>query len=299
MIKQIIIFIISMLAGIWTASANKHEIITVEKTGSGKPMILIHGMSCSAGIWDEVADHYKSGYEIHLVSISGFGNPQPVDSHHILKSVKDELISYVKSNNLQKTILMGHSMGGFLSLWAAIEEPELFSIIISVDGLPYYPVLAMPGITPETAQPFVEMMKNQMTGQTPEMRKISQEMIVASMIGNEKYRPRVVEMGLNSNPDVIARAMGEMYTTDLRNDVHNINIPVLALGSWYAYRDYGVTMESSSAAYKAQFNRIPGAKFKMAETALHFIFYDDPEWFFSKVDAFLDSGEPELGSKED
>lgn len=297
MIKQIIILIISIAAGIWSASGN-NNIITVNTIGTGQPMILIHGMSCSADVWEEVADHYKSRYEIHLVTIAGFGNPETVESPEILKSVKEELISYVKNNNLNQPVLMGHSMGGFISLWTASEEPGLFSKIISVDGLPYFPVLIMPGITPETVQPIVEMMQSQMTGQTPEATRVTQEMMIASMIGDETYRPRVVEMGLNSNSDVIARAMGEMYTTDLRPDVQNITIPILVLGSWYAYRDYGVTKESTTAAFNAQFSTTPNVQIDIADTALHFIFYDDPEWFFSKVDTFLDSGKSELGSGE-
>jgi hypothetical protein len=77
MIKQIIIILISMAAGIFSASGN-NNILTVNTTGTGQPMILIHGMSCRADVWEEVADHYKSRYEVHLVTIAGFGNPESI-----------------------------------------------------------------------------------------------------------------------------------------------------------------------------------------------------------------------------
>lgn len=286
MIKQVIIIVISFFVGFWSASAG-NSIIHTEIRGTGQPMILIHGMACSADVWEDVAAYYEDRYELHLVSISGFGNGESIEATHILKAIRDEIIEYSKSRGLHQPIVMGHSMGGFLSLWAAAEAPGVFGKIISVDGLPYFPVLAMPGITPETAGSIVEMMQNNMRNSTPEAARAQQEMMIATMIGDPEKRAAVLKMGMQSNPDVIARAMGEMYTTDIRNQVSAIDVPVLALGSWYGYRQWGVTKESASAGYLAQFDSITNSSFKMAATALHFIFYDDPDWFFKVVDGFL------------
>ncbi len=284
--KQAIMIVITFFMGFWPASAG-NSIIHTEVRGAGQPMILIHGMACSADVWEDVAAYYGERYELHLVSIAGFGNDGSVDAPNVLQAIRDEIIEYTQSRALHKPILMGHSMGGFLSLWAAAEAPGLFGKIISVDGLPYFPVLSMPGTTPDTAGPIVEMMQNNMRNSTPEAARAQQEMMVATMIGDPEKRTVVLEMGVQSNPDVIARAMGEMYTTDIRNQVSAIEIPLLALGSWYGYRQWGVTKASASSGYLAQFDPIPNASIKMAATALHFIFYDEPEWFFEVLDGFL------------
>lgn len=284
--KHVLVIAIFFLIGFFSASA-ENSLIRTEIRGKGQPMILIHGMACSAEVWEEVAAYYENQYELHLVTISGFGNERNIEAPHTLQAIRDAIINYTIKNDLYRPILMGHSMGGFLSLWAGIEAPGLFGKIISVDGLPYFPVMAMPGITPETAGPMVEMMQNSMTNASPKAFRTQQEMMIANMIRDPEKRVAVLEMGLNSNPDVIARAMGEMYTTDIRSQVWVIDIPVLALGSWYGYREWGVTKESASVGYLAQFNTIPDATFIMADTALHFIFYDEPEWFFDVVDGFL------------
>ncbi len=287
MIKQVLVFGISLILGLTFASRG-NRIISTEVRGSGQPAILIHGMACSAQVWDDVASYYSNRYELHLVTIAGFGNNNTIESQHILRAVRDELIDYVVSRSLNKPILIGHSMGGFLSLWAAVTRPELFGKIVSVDGVPYFPTLVMPGITPETAAPLLEMMQQNMTGQDYETARATQEMMIASMIGNEAKRPMVVDMAMKSNGAVIAKAMGEMYTTDIRSLMAYLESPVLVLGSWYGYRDFGTTMESAKAGFKAQFeNNSDLVKVKMAETALHFIFYDEPEWFFKAVDTFL------------
>lgn len=285
MIKQLFFILVSFFIG-FNASASD-AIIQVEKRGQGEAMILIHGMACSSEVWEEVAAYYEDRYELHLVNIAGFGNNQSLEAPHVLKAVRDEIVDYIRTEGLENPVMMGHSMGGFISLWIAAEYPGLLGKIISVDGLPYFPVMAMPGITAETAGPLVEMMQNSMKNPDPEMAKASQEMMIASMIATEEKRAAVVAMGLNSNSSVIAQAMGEMYTTDLREEVHTIDAPVLALGSWYAYRAYGTTLESARKGYEAQFNSIPGARVEMAQKAYHFIFYDEPEWFFTMVDSFL------------
>lgn len=284
--KQILLLMVLFfptITGVYAGS----NIINVKKTGSGSPMILIHGMACSDGVWDDIADRYKDKFELHIVSINGFGNSATIEAPHILEAIRNAIVDYVRTQGLEKPILMGHSMGGFLSLWAAAEHEEMFSSIISIDGLPYFPVLAMPGITPESAATMVEHMNTGMQNQDPETARANQQMIIGSMVANESKRERLVEMGLASNPQVIGKALGEMFTTDLRDQVKGITIPVLVFGSWYGYKNYGATKESSLNGYLLQFESIESAEVHMAETALHFIFYDEPEWFFEVVDQFL------------
>lgn len=283
--SQTTLFVLAILLMANTVKAQ--SILSTTVVGKGRPMILIHGMSCSADVWKDVTAHYKNDYEIHLVTLKGFGNDEGVESDHFLKEVRKELIDYVNKNNLKNTILMGHSMGGFLSLWAAAEEPELFSKVISVDGIPYFPVLQMPGITPESARAFAEQMKIYASNMDEDGYKRQQKMIVASMIANENRREEVIAMGLNSNKMVTTQAYGEMFTTDIRNEMHKIKIPVLVLGAWAAYEQYGSTKSAVEQNYRSQCEDIKSVKICVADEAYHFIFYDEPEWFFEQTDSFL------------
>lgn len=274
-----------VLLTIHLSVAQTAAIVRTQVTGKGQPMILIHGMSCSAEVWEDVVKHYQNNYQIHLVTLAGFGNTNAVEVPHFLDAVKEEIIAYTRKNKLKNTILMGHSMGGFLSYWAAADAPGLFSRIIAVDGLPYFP--ALQGLTVETAKPMVENMRNNMGSMDAAAYENFQKQIVASMIGTEEKRARVVAMGLASNQTMTGQAFMEMYTTDLREKVAAIKIPVLVLSSWYGYRNFGVTKEMTQKGVEAQVARIPSARVEVADKALHFIFYDEPEWFFAQVDNFL------------
>jgi pimeloyl-ACP methyl ester carboxylesterase len=274
---------------IFIHSFSKAELISTRVIGEGQPILLIHGMACSDEVWEETEKKYKSSYQLHIVSIKGFGNDENEHSENYLEQIKNELLAYCKAQKLENTIVIGHSMGGFLGLWMAAEEPKLFGKIVSVDGVPYFPVLQMPGITPETAKPMVEAMENSMTSMSEPERLANQEMIVASMIATESKREKVIKMGLKSNPRIIGKAYSEMYTNDIRPLMSKIEVPVLVFGSWAAYQIFGVTKESVTFGYEQQLKDIKIGKLLVAEKAYHFVFYDEPEWFFTEVDKFISS----------
>jgi len=282
---KLVLLTIVMMINVQFAIAQDQKIISTKVIGKGQPIIMIHGMSCSADVWDEVADYYKDRYEVHLVTLVGFGNKLSVEVPNFLEAVKDELVDYTRKNNLKNTILMGHSMGGFLSYWAASDDQELFSKIVVVDGLPYFP--ALQGLTVETAKAIGKNIRKNAENADESAQAASQKLTVASMIGTETKREKVVQMGINSNQRIIGQAFEEMFTTDLRDRIANIQIPVLVLSSWYGGKDYGATKEFTRMSVESQTSKINDVQIEIADTALHFIFYDEPEWFFSKVDLFL------------
>ena len=120
----------------------------VEVYGKGHPIILIPGYSCSGDVWKATVDNLKANYQLHVLTLAGFAGVPPIDTP-ILKTVKNDLIKYVKDNHLNKPVLIGHSLGAFMSLWVASEEPSLFSKILCVDGVPFISAMSNPSITSE------------------------------------------------------------------------------------------------------------------------------------------------------
>lgn len=174
-----------------------------------------------------------------------------------------------------------------MGLWAAAEEPEIFAKVISVDGVPYFPVLQMAGITPETAKPMAESMKTAMANMDEATVLANQKMIVSSMIATEDKREKVIQMGMNSNTLIVGQAFGEMYTTDIRPLMSKVKVPVLVFGSWAAYQNFGATKESVTFGYENQLKDISQVKLLVADKAYHFVFYDESDWFYAEVEKFL------------
>ena len=83
--------------------------------------------------------------------------------------------------------------------------------------------------------------------------------------------------------------MYELLATDLRDEVAKIKVPTMVMGTWVAYQKFA-TREQILENFKLQYRKLSGVQIEMAPTARHFIMYDQPDWMFSRMDAFLGSG---------
>ncbi len=261
---------------------------SVDVEGHGKPVILIPGLGCSAEVWNETVAHLNAeNFETHALTLAGFGGTAPIHSDHYVETVRDGLASYIKQYKLDHPIIIGHSLGGFIALWFAASYPSLPGKIISVDGLPYLAAIMNPAITPEGAQNMAASISKSITDASPQQYEVNERQTITSMVTSPANIDRELKVNLTSDRNTVAEAMSEMMKTDLRNDISKITVPVLVLGSWIAYKDYGATHDSTLAQYSKQFEKLPSVKIVMNDTSKHFIQLDAPDWFYAQVDAFL------------
>ncbi|MBT1710619.1 alpha/beta hydrolase [Fulvivirgaceae bacterium PWU5] len=281
--------IIALLAGLLfahlTAHDQQHFIVDVK--GKGTPLILIHGFSCNGDVWKETVARYQDRYECHIVTLAGFGGTPPALQPNFLEAVKNDLLAYIKTKKLKSPVIMGHSMGGILSFWAAASAPGTFSKVIAVDGVPFLPGLLNPSATVTSAKPFADDAQKTMAARTREEYKAYNQAVFQTMITSPARIEEVNAFASQSDIPTQAQVLYEIFTTDLREAVAAIDCPVLLLSAWIAYQGYGMTRERSQAAYQAQIAKVPNATLEVSDKAKHFIFYDDPTWFFEKVDMFL------------
>ena len=285
-----IICFLTIVAGAADADQAAHEkqyrAFKVEVTGHGQPMILIPGLSSSGEVWASTIARYKANYECHVLTLAGFAGQPPVKAP-FLEEVRRGLIEYIREKKLSKPVIVGHSLGGFMALWLASAEPDLVGPIIVVDGLPFMPAAMVPHATVETMRPQAEQMRKAiMAPQTPEQRQQMQAMILKTMISDPAKIELATKWGLASDPETVAQAMYEMFTTDLRSDLARIKTPALVIGTWIGLQQYA-TREQVEKVFRDQFARLPNYKFVMSEKGKHFVMFDDPETLFREMDNFL------------
>ncbi len=261
---------------------------TVDVQGDGKPVILIPGLACSAEVWDATVAHLNAEhYQTHALTIAGFGDVAPIKSDHLLQSVRDDLAAYIQQNHLDHPVVIGHSLGGFIALWFASTYPAVPGKVISVDGLPFLPAMMDPAATVESSKAAAGQIRQGMLAASPEQYAARQRQTLESMVTSSANVDRELKAERNSDRATVAEAMSELFTNDIRGDLSKITAPVLVLGSWIAYKQYGATHDSSTALYQAQFKNLPSAKIALSDTSKHFIQLDDPDWFYAEIDSFL------------
>jgi hypothetical protein len=96
-------FSLLLLFFIFQSFAQNTKAFEVRVTGKGKPILLIPGYSCSGEVWKETVDQLKNKYELHILTLAGFGTAQPIQDEEILKTVRNQIVQYVKDKKLKKT----------------------------------------------------------------------------------------------------------------------------------------------------------------------------------------------------
>jgi len=268
-------------------ASTAHPSFTVTVVGKGRPVLLIPGLTCPGAVWDETVARYRGRYQCHVVSLAGFGGlaPQQPVPAHLLQDTRDQLLAYVKAQKLQRPVVIGHSLGGFLALWMAATDPSALGPLEIVDSLPFISAIMNPDLTADQARPQAEQLRQQMS-QASRSLAASRQM-AARLVTDTARITQVGRWGAASDPATVAQALYDMNTTDLRADIARIKQPVLVLGSWVGYKQYGATEASTRAVFTQQYAQLPQTRIELSPIGRHFIMYDDKSWFFTQTDAFL------------
>lgn len=275
-----------LVAGV--APAHPAPSFNVQISGAGKPVVLVPGLACSAEVWDETVKHLNAeGYRTYALTLPGFGGQPAIKTDDYLATVQNDIVQYIHDQHIDKPVLIGHSLGGFLVLKIAAENPDLPSKVISVDGLPFLAAAMMPNVTPEMAKQIGERTRLGILNGDPQHREERSRATLTQMVTSPSNVDRELKVESKSDTPTVAAAMGELLATDIRPEMKNIKVPVLELGTWIAYKNYGATHDSVQQKYTAQFGGNPNVHVVISDTARHFIQLDDQPWFFSQIDAFL------------
>jgi esterase/lipase len=95
-------------------------------------IILLHG---AIGAKDQleplVAELKQNGYTVYTLSFSGHGQ-KSFQTHFGIEQFALELEQFIKENNLDKPTVFGYSMGGYVALYLAKQQPTLLGNIITL-----------------------------------------------------------------------------------------------------------------------------------------------------------------------
>lgn len=107
--------------------------------GSGKPIVILHGLFGSSDNWLTVSKAFAEKYSVFLVDLRNHGQ-SPHTQTHTYEEMANDLAEFLVQNNLEKIVLIGHSMGGKTAMTFAQKYPDKIEKLVIVDISPrYYP----------------------------------------------------------------------------------------------------------------------------------------------------------------
>ncbi|MDQ3607478.1 MAG: alpha/beta fold hydrolase [Actinomycetota bacterium] len=86
------------------------------RRGSGKPLLLVHGLGGSRRSWDTIIDALAARREAIAVDLPGFGDTPPLTGEVTIAALTDALVAFLREHDLTGVDVVGTSMGARLVL---------------------------------------------------------------------------------------------------------------------------------------------------------------------------------------
>ncbi|VUZ46438.1 unnamed protein product [Hymenolepis diminuta] len=101
------------------------------------PILLIHGFASGVGLWCKNLDSLSKTRRVYAFDLLGFGRssrpPFPETAEEVENKFVEVIEEWRKRMDLDKFILLGHSMGGFLAASYALSHPQSIVHLVLID----------------------------------------------------------------------------------------------------------------------------------------------------------------------
>ena len=106
------------------------------RLGSGKPIVILHGLYGSSDNWITIAKNLSDNFTVYLPDQRNHGQ-SPHSDIHTYDSMRDDLFELADDLKLGKFFLAGHSMGGKTAISFALKWPGMINGLLIADISPF------------------------------------------------------------------------------------------------------------------------------------------------------------------
>lgn len=105
------------------------------KEGSGSPLVIIHGLYGSSDNWINIGKRLAEKHTVYMIDQRNHGR-SPFAPTNSYNDLRDDLEEFFEQHQIEKAILLGHSMGGKVAMWFAADFPEKVEKLVIADIAP-------------------------------------------------------------------------------------------------------------------------------------------------------------------
>lgn len=237
-------------------------------------MILLHGWLGSWGLWQQTMIQLGRYYRTYALDFWGFGESGPTRDTYYVPDFISLVDQFMNQLGIAEASLVGHSMGGTVSLSMAIQHPARVSKVVVIGS-------------PITGSSLSFLLK--LFGMRPVATIVHHNLwglklgfwALARFYSRDPNWSEMMNRDLSSTTlESFLLSIASLRKTDLRPDLNQIRVPVMGM---YGDRDIVVDPQQWSPLQAG----VSHARIERFPQAGHFIMMDEPERYFSVLVDFL------------
>lgn len=250
-------------------------IVHYETYGRGRPVLLLHGWLGSWALWRDTIEILGQEFRTYALDFFGFGESVDHQANFSVENYVNSVQQFMDKLGIPKAPLIGHSMGGTVSLAASVRFPEKI-VKTAVIGSP---------IVGSSLNLLLKLSGYRGIARiiwtTPTLLKLFMRGY-AYYIAKDGARvgKMIVEDFTNISTESYFQSIGTLRQTDLRGQIGNLPMPVLGI---YGKHDRIVAPEQ----WRVLKENAPASKIAWFEGSGHFPMMDEPDRFHNTIRDFL------------
>jgi len=107
--------------------------IHYHEEGEGLPLVFLHAFALNQTMWKEQVTALKNHYRCIALDLRGFGHSEVVDEPSLMPQMASDVRELMKALTIDKAVLIGLSMGGYIALAFYRHYPEAVGALVLAD----------------------------------------------------------------------------------------------------------------------------------------------------------------------
>ena len=260
----------------------------VERHGQrGTPMILIPGLGSGAWAWQDTVRRFSGEHVVYVVTLAGFDGRAPIAGNPI-DNARQSLRQLIVSRKLDKPVLVGHSLGGALSISFAEQDSNLIRGVVAIDGLPVMPGTENMPAAQRVA--FGASMKERMAGGSKEQFALGQQQYMRGIgVMDMDKADELAKLSARSDQGAVGEAAAALLAADFRPGLKDITVPVLLIAPYFEVdgSQRGLTRDMATGYYTSLMAGTPKVQVVSIAPSRHFVMFDQPDMLADALRGFL------------
>jgi non-heme chloroperoxidase len=256
--------------------------VNVEDSGSGTPLVFIHGMMLSGAFFKKQAP-LGEGHRVVIPDLRGHGESEKVLHGHTVANYARDLKALLEMAGINRPVLIGWSMGVMVAneYLKQYGQDDVAGLVVceQVPSDFAWPDYKYGFFTPEVLAQFVEMIQMDAPAFAHELTEL---MLHDPKPEDQKWMEAQI---LKVPPAIASTVLVNQTIRDDRPFYPTVKIPTLVQFG----RDPKLT-NPEAAGYIASL--VPGAKVEIFENSSHCPFWEEPEAFNRSISRFAQSLNP-------